>query len=424
MDRNYLLSPISVGLFGLILFFVILVFAPISPKVELSINTIIYFVFNYVMFFLGCVLLYLVPKKYKPRSKGYKHFSHNEITKQFNLSLVLSIFGIMLRLVDRFYYRNVSIFQSAMDNRALLAESNGGLISIFGALLYPVCFIVLYLFLKKEKSLLSASGGIVLILFFFPTFDSILFGSRSLILVNIVMFLLILRGTGNLKIKTQKIIYLIALTISLITVSGYMFLARLDEMGLNVLDTIYLSGYAKTVSPSDWVANELSHGLTVINTMLFSWLNFTQYYTHGFFEFNNFLLASVSEHSYGATQFNIVYKFLEKILPLQDLDALLISVNPRLGVFTTFFGPAHMDFGYFSPYMLFLFGSGATWVYKKISINESYYSVLYYMMVIIIFFMPVVNFIQSAQGLYIIFSVIFFGFMYKVICKLPTVRFR
>ena len=150
MDRNYLLSPISVGLFGLLLFFVILTFAPISPRVALNINTIIYFLFNYVMFFLGCVFLYLVPKKNKTRPQIYKHFSRNEVTRQFNLSLVLAILGIMLRLIDRFYYRNVSIFQSAMDNRALLAESNGGLISILGALIYPICFIVLYLFIKKE----------------------------------------------------------------------------------------------------------------------------------------------------------------------------------------------------------------------------------------------------------------------------------
>lgn len=422
MNKNYLLSPIIIGLLGLFLFVFIYCFAPITPKVSLKPYTLMYVLACYLMFFLGCSFLYILPLKQKVQRKA--GFSNNHLSKQFRLAFILAIIGISFRLIDRFYLRNVSIFQSAMDNRMLLEQADSGLLSIFGALIYPICFLVLFLFLQNSGKILSRGGVLVLILFFFPTFDSFLFGSRSLILINVMMLLLILRGTGYLQLKLSQFFYLSIMIVLMIGVSGYMFLSRLDEMGLNVLDTIYLSGYAATVMPSTWVANELSQGLTFVNTLLFSWLNFTQYYTHGLFELNNFLSASIDGHSYGATQFNIVYKFFEKLLPLPALDMILNSANPRPGVFTTFFGPAHMDFGYFSPFILFIWGVLAAWIHRKVTLIESYYSVLYYMIVIIIFFMPVVNFIQSAQGLYIIFSIIFFGFVYKVINRLPTIRLK
>jgi hypothetical protein len=424
MNKNHLLSPIVIAFLGLLVFIFIYTFAPISPKVNLTAETVIYVLVNYSMFFLGCVFLYLLPRKYIVKTAETSIISDNVLKKQFRLSVTLAIIGISFRLIDRFYMRNVSIFQSAMDNRELLGQADGGLLSIFGALIYPICFLVLFLYIKKQGRLFSFTGILVLVLFFFPTFDSFLFGSRSLILVNIMMLLLILRGTGHLKVKILQVLYISVLVVFLIGVSGYMFLSRLEEMGLNVLDTIYLSGYATTVGPSHWVANELSQGLTFTNTLLFSWLNFAQYYTHGLFEFNNFIILSVNEHSYGATQFNIIYKFFEKILPLPGLDIILNSANPRPGVFTTFFGPAHMDFGYFSPFILFIWGVLSAWIHRKITLSDSYYSILYYMVVIIIFFMPVVNFIQSAQGLYIIFSIVFFGFVYQTLRKLPVIKLK
>jgi hypothetical protein len=413
MQNNHLLSPFIVGFMGLLIFLIIFILAPINPKVTLQPITIAYVLVSYCLFFLGCTFYYLLPKTTKMKVLGNEITSKNKLNRQFVLSIILASTGILFRLIDRFYLRNVSLFQSGMENRELLEQADSGLLSILGALIYPICFVVLFLFLKKNGRLFSILGVFSLVLFFFPTFDSLLFGSRSLILVNMLMLLLILRGCGRLKIKLLQLIYISIFFALLIGVSGYIFLGRLDEMGLNVLDTIYLSGYATTVAPNNWVANELGQGLTFTNTLLFSWLNFTQYYTHGLFEFNNFLLMSVDEHSYGATQFNIVYKLLGKILPLPSLDVILYSVNPRPGVFTTFFGPAHMDFGYFSPFVLFLWGIVSSFIHRKISSTDSYFSVLYYMVVIIIFFMPVVNFIQSAQGLYIIFSVVFFGFVYE-----------
>ena len=420
MKSNRLISPVVVGLLGILFFFIVYVFAPISPKVHLHTHTILYVLISYVMFFLGCLFLYLIPTK-KQKNKVFRT-THEDLEGQFRLSIFLAVVGISFRLIDRFYLRNISLFQSAFENRELLEQADSGLLSIFGGLIYPICFLVLFLFLKNNGKIFSFAGFAILILFLFPTFDSFLFGSRSLILVNVMMLLLILRGTGRLKVRFIQVLCLSFLLVLLIGLSGYMFLSRLDEMGLDVFDTIYISGYATTVGPSDWVASQLSEGLTVINTLLFSWLNFTQYYTHGLFEFNNFLGMAVDKHSYGATQFNVIYKLAAKIFPLPGLDIVLNGVNPRPGVFTTFFGPAHMDFGYFSPIFLFILGAFSAKVHRHITLSDSYYSILYYMLVIIVFFMPVVSFIQSAQGLYIIFSIIFYSIVYKTFCKLPKFR--
>ena len=85
---------------------------------------------------------------------------------------------------------------------------------------------------------------------------------------------------------------------------------------------------------------------------------------------------------------------------------------PRTGVYTTFFGPIFIDFGWFSVVFIFFFGVFQKLIYNKIVQGRFQFIPLLFYLLIINFFMPVFNFINGAQGLYNLISFGFFVLIY------------
>jgi hypothetical protein len=84
-----------------------------------------------------------------------------------------------------------------------------------------------------------------------------------------------------------------------------------------------------------------------------------------------------------------------------------------VGVFTSFFGPLWMDFGWLGPLFLLFFGAFS----KKISLLARSGRLealpLHSFFMVVIFFMPVVNFMISATGMYIINALLIFFLISK-----------
>ncbi|MDC9522786.1 O-antigen ligase [Pseudoalteromonas sp. Angola-31] len=406
------LSPLKLLSAGLLFFLAIMALAPVTIKVTFSREVFLYIASSYLMFCAGCLFVKYIPKKTN-RLRIPKALDERFA---LNLSLYFALFGVFFRLIDRIYIRGVAIGQSAFENREMLANTESGIVSIISAILFPLVFTTLFLHLKNYKVIGKLRLFIVIALFFYPSFDALLFGSRSLILINFSILIIILYSLKIVNFRFTTIVVIMAGILMLLSLSGFVFLNRLDEMGLDILDSVYYSGYAKMIGPSDNVVHLLSGEMTLLKTFVFSWLNFCQYYLHGLFEFSEFISQKINTHSYGAVQFNVIFKFFSVFGLLPAPEGLINEVTYRAGIFTTFLGPAHMDFGYFSVFYMFFFGAFSTGVYNQIVISASWYSVFYFMLCIIIFFMPVVNFIQSAQGVYILLSVVFFDVMYKACC--------
>ncbi len=85
---------------------------------------------------------------------------------------------------------------------------------------------------------------------------------------------------------------------------------------------------------------------------------------------------------------------------------------PRTGVYTTFFGPIFIDFGWFSLVFIFFFGVFQKLIHNKILQGRFQFTPLLFYLLIINFFMPVFNFINGAQGLYNLISFGFFAIIY------------
>ncbi|WP_139181002.1 hypothetical protein [Winogradskyella thalassocola] len=144
-------------------------------------------------------------------------------------------------------------------------------------------------------------------------------------------------------------------------------------------------------------------------------INFVQYYLHGMYEFGYLYNNYSSDHHYGAYTFNIFAKFLNIILGTEiDLEKIQAS-PPRTGVYTTFFGPIFIDFGWFSLVFMFFFGVFQKSIYNHVLRGRIQYVPLLFYFLIINFFFPVINFVNGAQGLYTMSAFILFAWIYTLL---------
>ena len=118
--------------------------------------------------------------------------------------------------------------------------------------------------------------------------------------------------------------------------------------------------------------------------------------------------------------FQFLFKLIYGKIKLNiDLNKIQNSA-PRTGIYTTFFGPTYIDFGWLAPFFMFFFGILQSIVYNKILKGNFKYIPLLFYFLIIDFFIPVINFIDSAQGLYTIFSLLLFIFLFKLADSIIT----
>ena len=141
-------------------------------------------------------------------------------------------------------------------------------------------------------------------------------------------------------------------------------------------------------------------------------MNFGQYYLHGVFEFGYLYNNYKKNYWYGGYTFNIFAKFIN-IMFRTNINLKEIQQSPpRNGVYTTFFGPIFIDFGWFSLVFIFFFGVFQKLIHNKILQGRFQFTPLLFYLLIINFFMPVFNFINGAQGLYNLISFGFFAIIY------------
>ncbi|MCK0108291.1 hypothetical protein MWU58_03230 [Flavobacteriaceae bacterium S0825] len=174
--------------------------------------------------------------------------------------------------------------------------------------------------------------------------------------------------------------------------------------------------YNFTLEPKEYTRTDIieTKNETLRLTRL-SLLNASQYYTHGVFEFGYLYNNYEGKHHYGGFTFNVIAKFSNIILGT-NIDLAKIQDSPvRTGVYTTFFGPIYLDFGWFAPIFMLFFGMLQGLIFNKTLLGDYKYVPLLFYMLIIDFFMPVINFITSSQGVYIIVSMIVFAKLYKLL---------
>jgi oligosaccharide repeat unit polymerase len=186
-------------------------------------------------------------------------------------------------------------------------------------------------------------------------------------------------------------------------------------MGLAPSVTVYDSAYAFTVQPNNWISRRLDDSNSnVVSAISFAYLNLSQYEVHGLFEFSYLYNNFHGPHTMGADIFSVFYKLAAFLFRLPGFENEVSAAEPNSGVYTTFFGPLFIDFGWFGPILMLFFGIAVQrlWVLLRRGVVEVV--PLYLYLAVVLFLAPVVNMISGAEGLLTISSFALYVLAYRL----------
>ncbi len=340
--------------------------------------------------------------------------------------LVLGGLGMVARLYDRLFLRAAAaVTGDFAANRELLAQGSGsGTLSMIGALLSPLLFFLpVAVFLSRASGQSRKSNGVFLAgAAVYSLFDAVYFGSRSAMLILIAMTIVAYATIGANRIRPATIGFAIAGLIAFVWVSGSIGLARVTQMGLDPVESLYSSAGAYMVRINPHVLDVLDSGqMTGLKGLLFAYLTFCQYTLHGMFEFlygvDNFAHL---HHSGGLQTFYIPSKVVWAFLRLPgSIEDEIYQSTVRSGVYTTFFGPLFYDYDALGGLVAcaiigFLMGRIGRWL-----ANGSMHMIMPYVLVTALLpFTLIVNLFTGGTGQCLLIDAI----LLALILKIP--RFR
>ncbi len=291
----------------------------------------------------------------------------------------------------------------------MLMESGATKLALVGGVLYPFGYLPIFILLgahvlPRYRWKLALAAFVFLI----PALDALVLFSRSFMLVSLAMiyFGISLTLFQGRALPRQLVVPMLVGLGTVLSVSVFAFTWRLDQMSFDVLESVFRSGYAYTIVPNDLMYQFIQNG-GALGEIAIGLLPIAQYYVHSIPEFQIlWSMADTQVFSAGALHFSPYIKFLSILGLASEPD--LFELFPRVGIFTSFWGPLWVDFGWFSLLVMFLFGFLARMVGRGAYHGDVGAYPLYTYLCVILFFMPVVNFAVSAQGMYVINAFVLF----------------
>jgi hypothetical protein len=396
-----LFFPERVALAGLLVYVVLWLAAPLEMVFPMAWEPMGYIALCYLAFFLGCLLVSGGPKQVV-RLQSVAGFT----PRVFWSLAFLGATGMALRLYDKLFLRGISLADSALEARELLADAEAGPLAAIGGLLYPFCYVPLILWWARrpDMRLPPLAPWLAILLFVLPGLDALILLSRSQMLVALSMMYfsaacVLYRGR---VLPPRLIVPVLAGLVVLVVTSVMTFASRLSQMDLDIVTSILDSAYGYALTPNASALIVMGDGGTA-GTAIGSLTPMFQYYLHGVFEFG--LLwhrPDAQTFTLGTQTFAPYVKVLSifKLISYPDFD--VANLYFRSGVFTTFFGPLWIDFGWFGPIFMLGFGMLGKRCAQLARAGSVAVMPLYAYLAVVMFFMPVVNFMISATGMYII----------------------
>lgn len=408
--------PENVIIIGIATYFFIYLIAPLEPLVSLDLGSLAFISITILAFALGSRAADRLRVTGERRQIPTLALRRKEL-KLFWVTFWLGLAGNLLRIVDKYFLRGVGEL-TGISAREVLLEQGVGQASLLGGALYPFGYLPIFILLgsralprTKWRAVLAAC------LFFIPALDAIIFFSRSFLLLTVVMIyfgmsLTLFQG----RVLPRKLLLPASIGVgTVIIASSMIFNLRLDEMSFDISRSIVHSGYAFTVVPNE-AAWEMINQRGIIGKTVLALLPLAQYYLHGLLEFQ--ILSEQNDtqiFSYGALLFAPYVKALSIFGLASDPD--MFALFPRVGVFTSFWGPLWVDFGWFSPLAMFIFG----FISRRLGLGAQKGDLgavpLYTYFCTVLFFMPVVNFAVASQGMYAINAFVLFWFLTREVAR-------
>lgn len=408
-------SPARIALAGIGVWLVFWLVTPVYATTSLEPTAMLYIVFCYLGFFLGCGT-YAVVSGVKDAAVVTSDWRIPRLNRLFWISLGLGLSGMGLRLYDRVVLRGADYATNAVDFRESLTQAAAGPVAAVAAVLFPFCFVPLMVLLatrfRQRQIVLYLVAAVVFLL---PAVESLAQLSRSVLLTTVVLGFGAIACTkfrGN-PVNPRLWAAGVGLIIMMSIASTTIFTNRLELSDRRLSDSVITSVYADHLQPTETAWRGLVAGSEPVSRYYSIILPNGMYYISGAYEFGAlWTRPDTQPFSYGVYNAIAYVRFLQIVFAPNSEPMDEVSLVYRAGVFQTFFGNTWVDFGYFGPLFLFALGFLANVVGRHARSGKLNLLPIYLYLVVIIFFMPVTNFINGGLGNYVIASfvlVAFFG---------------
>jgi hypothetical protein len=325
----------------------------------------------------------------------------------------LGLLAFVIRVFDYFVLRGIPLFASTFaEVRQVLEVSPPTLASVAFGFLSPAMLaggiFGVFCLANGLRTLLVFAG--IALLFLYSTFSFIIGGRSTLALVGslgLVAFIL-----GSPRLTRRHAILAIAFFIPTLFATMVFFVTRLLESGLELSERIRISGFNKLVPLDDSVLITARNSAPWISSVMLYLLTLGQYLVHGVFEFFALVRDKNPSDPYllGRYEFFIFDQFAKVINPLVGGDHVVNFeiYNPRTGLYTTFWGPAYIDFKYFMPLYSWTFGVLVSYFQKRVAEGDLYALPLHCLFLFQVGLSIMANGLMGAAALYA--NILFFAF--------------
>jgi hypothetical protein len=388
--------------------FVCFLVMPISTVFYGTFDTMILFVCANVALWLG---LSFASSRDRGVSAGTEPRSYDKgDLRAVLLCLVAAgVIAIAAKLVDLVAYRDILSATSFSDGRLKMEVNGSNPFSGIHFLLSPAIAVggILALVLLC-KGLLRWPSIAALALFCFNPVFSFVYGGRSLLIVAfslvVISWLLIVP-----KISRRHIVFIGASVLVVFLLTMYLFVSRVVEnVGVQVDRIAMLSDYTKLVPLDVDTIMNMRDLPDLGRFFLYYVTSVGQYVLHGVFEFFYLVQAKSPDQEllWGKYQFTLIGQAQRVIFGPQSVTDLEIY-NPTSSLFSTFWGPAYIDFGYLMVAYGFAFGYAAGRVGRLVERGDVFALPLYALFILQIFLVPIVNAVLMASA--VVLNVGIFG---------------
>jgi hypothetical protein len=347
------LGPMRALIISFGLWLAVFVVAPVDPRwSEVPTG---YFLLLFGL--LGLMLGFVLPKKIGTMPKKV-WVSENVIRAAILICIILGLIGFVFKTYDYLALRGVNLSGNAIETRQLLRRSDTNLVSILAAALLPFSVAGLSMsWFGYRAGIVKRIGVLAWIGAALPAVANLLLVSRSAsaMLISIVIVLYF-----NLAptIKVKAIVVGGAMASVFTSLFALVFLSRVEEAGMDMLWSIHYSAFTEVVPLKPWAIQVINHS-GESGKLLAAYASLIQYWLHGVFEFFYLVDLKQGDFAYGSYTFF----FIPKLYVWASGGSITVFnataeelVNPRAGVFQSFFGPLYIDFGFLFPLACLLFG--------------------------------------------------------------------
>src|SRR5690606_6800789 len=202
--------------------------------------------------------------------------------------------------------------------------------SILAAVLSPFSLIPIFLIYQLQLENKRKLKLLSFIILFIPAIIHLLLGSRSGIIVIILFLVLCLFYFKKIKLTLTNTVILTILGGFFFMVMTHIFVKRTIEFTSKPYEhIIHNSGVTFTLKASPPLATSILNSESVVTKYFYlSYLNFTQYYLHGVYEFFYLYENFKNEHANGKFTFFVYYKLIDKVTGHNPIIPQKISSIP------------------------------------------------------------------------------------------------